>query len=104
MGPEIGTNWRVKCQVFFLTKVAVRWGVTSDINNFLVELIRMVKHNVSVKRTVYGKKLEYFTLKYLEWGISFTFLNCPKIRKCFKGKTVLTENCYMYRTDFSICS
>ena len=44
-------------EVFLLTKVAVRWGVTSDINNFLVELIRMVKHNVSVKRTVYGKKL-----------------------------------------------
>ena len=34
--------------------------------------------------------------------ILYIVLNCHKIRTFFKGKTVLTEYCYMYRTDFSL--
>ena len=35
MGPEIGTNWTVKCQrCSCLPKWQVRFGVTYDVNNF----------------------------------------------------------------------
>ena len=39
-------------EVFLLTKVAVRFGVKKDINNFLLELIRMVKCTHSNDREI----------------------------------------------------